>query len=79
MDFTLNEEQAAIRDAARDFAQNVLKPGVIERDIEGKFDPELQKQMAEMGFMGMMVTPRIRWRGHGHGFLCPGHGRAFQS
>jgi len=32
--FELTEEQKAVRDAARDFAQNVLKPGVIERDRE---------------------------------------------
>ena len=32
MFFELSEEQKAVRDAARDFAQSVLKPGVIERD-----------------------------------------------
>ena len=34
MDFSLSEEHLMIRDAARDFANNELKPGVIERDIE---------------------------------------------
>ena len=37
MDFSLTEEQIMIRDAARDFANNVLKPGVIERDEKQKF------------------------------------------
>lgn len=58
MNFTLTEEQLAVRDAARDFAQNVLKPGVIERDEHQKFPTEEVKQMAELGFLGMMVDPK---------------------
>ena len=57
MNFELTEEQIAVRDAARDFAQNVLKPGVIERDNEQRFPAEEIKQLAELGFMGMMVSP----------------------
>tara|TARA_R110002124_G_scaffold277321_5_gene448568 strand:- start:3568 stop:4707 length:1140 start_codon:yes stop_codon:yes gene_type:complete len=55
MDFDLNEEQLAIKEAASDFAQTVLLPKVIERDIQCEFPKELVAQMAEMGFMGMMV------------------------
>lgn len=58
MNFDLTEEQIAVRDAARDFAQNVLKPGVIERDREQKFPVEEIKQLGELGFMGMMVDPK---------------------
>lgn len=58
MNFDLTEEQIAVRDAARDFAQNVLKPGVIERDNLQKFPAEQVKQLAELGFMGMMVDPK---------------------
>ena len=58
MDFALNEEQLAVQQAARDFAQNVLKPGVIERDREMKYPADEVRQMAEMGFMGMMVPPK---------------------
>jgi len=58
MNFDLTEEQIAVRDAARDFAQNVLKPGVIERDTEQRFPKEEIKQLAELGFMGMMVDPQ---------------------
>ncbi|MFZ1686717.1 MAG: acyl-CoA dehydrogenase [Flavobacteriales bacterium] len=55
MNFDLTEEQLAVRDAARDFAQNVLKPGVIERDREQKFPTAEIKQLGELGFLGMMV------------------------
>lgn len=58
MHFELTEEQIAVRDAARDFAQNVLKPGVIERDEEQRFPVEEMKQLAELGFLGMMVDPK---------------------
>lgn len=58
MEFELSEEQLAVKEAARDFAQNVLKPGVIERDTEQRFPTEEIKQLAELGFMGMMVDPK---------------------
>lgn len=57
MNFELTEEQIAVKEAARDFAQNVLKPGVIERDRDQRFPAEEVKQLAELGFMGMMVSP----------------------
>lgn len=58
MNFTLNEEQLAVREAARDFTQRVLKPGVIERDKHMTYPTEQVKQMGELGFMGMMVDPK---------------------
>ncbi len=58
MDFNLTEEQIMIRDAARDFAQNELLPGVIERDEKQQFPAEQIKQMGELGFLGMMVDPK---------------------
>jgi len=58
MNFDLTEEHIAVRDAARDFAQNVLKPGVIDRDEEQRFPVEEMKQLAELGFLGMMVDPK---------------------
>jgi alkylation response protein AidB-like acyl-CoA dehydrogenase len=58
MNIELTEEHLAVRDAARDFAQNVLKPGVIDRDEEQRFPKEEIKQLGELGFMGMMVDPK---------------------
>ena len=63
MDFQLTEEQLAVRDAARDFTQNVLKPGVIERDEKQQFPAEEVKQLGELGFMGMMVDPKYNGSG----------------
>jgi alkylation response protein AidB-like acyl-CoA dehydrogenase len=58
MNFKLTEEQLMIQQAAKDFAQTELLPGVIERDEFSKFPAEQIKKMAELGFMGMMVDPK---------------------
>ena len=58
MNFELSEEHKMIRDAARDFAQTELLPGVIERDEAQKFPTEQIKKLGELGFLGMMVDPK---------------------
>jgi alkylation response protein AidB-like acyl-CoA dehydrogenase len=63
MNFQYTEEQLAVRDAAREFAQTELLPGVIERDTEAKFPKEQVKKMGELGFMGMMVDPKYQGGG----------------
>ncbi|MCI0448998.1 MAG: acyl-CoA dehydrogenase [Chlorobi bacterium] len=63
MDFNFTEEQIAIRDTARDFAQNEIAPSSIERDIKAEFPHEIVKKLGGFGFMGMMVPPE--WGGAG--------------
>jgi len=58
MNFELTEEHLNVQQAARDFAQNELLPGVIERDELGKFPLEYIRKLGELGFMGMMVDPK---------------------
>lgn len=55
--FNLTEEHLAVKEAARQFAQNELKPGVIERDSKMQYPYEQVRKMAELGFLGMMVSP----------------------
>ncbi|MEP7253978.1 MAG: acyl-CoA dehydrogenase [Ginsengibacter sp.] len=57
MEFKLTEEQMMIRQAARDFAINECLPGVIERDELQKFPREQVMKLADLGFMGMMISP----------------------
>jgi alkylation response protein AidB-like acyl-CoA dehydrogenase len=57
MHFQLTEEHLMIQQAARDFARNECLPGVIERDEQQKFPKEQIKKLAELGFLGMMVSP----------------------
>jgi len=58
MDFSLTEEHLMVRDAARDFAQTELLPGVIERDNAQTFPDSLVRKMGELGFLGIMVDPK---------------------
>ena len=55
--FHLTEEHLAVQEAARNFAQNELKPGVIERDSKGIYPYEQVRTMGELGFLGMMISP----------------------
>ena len=58
MDFKLSEEHLMIQQAAKDFAESELLPGVIERDEAQEFPSEQVKKMGELGFMGMMVDEK---------------------
>ena len=58
MNFELTQEHKMIRDAARDFAQTELLPGVIERDENQSFPTEQVRQLGQLGFLGMMVDPK---------------------
>jgi len=58
MNFTFTEEHLNVQQAARDFAQTELLPGVIERDEHQKFPMEQIKKLGELGFLGMMVDPK---------------------
>ena len=58
MKLNLSEEHLMIQKSARDFAQQELLPGVIERDENQKFPTEEVKKMGQMGFMGMMTSTK---------------------
>ncbi len=68
MQFELTEEQMAVKEAARDFTQQELLPGVIDRDREMKYPKDQVRRMAEMGFLGMMVSPE--YGGGGMDTMC---------
>jgi alkylation response protein AidB-like acyl-CoA dehydrogenase len=55
--FNLTEEHLAVKEAARQFAQNELKAGVIERDSKMQYPYEQVRKMGELGFLGMMIAP----------------------
>ena len=57
MNIKLTEEQISVQGAAREFARTVCKRGVIQRDTTMHYPYDEVKQMAELGFMGMMVDP----------------------
>mgnify|MGYP006134268191 CR=1 FL=1 len=58
MNFTLSSEHKLIQETAREFANNELLNGVIDRDENKEFPTKQVKMMGEMGFLGMMVDPK---------------------
>ncbi len=55
MDFRLTDEQQMMRETARRFAEERVKPGAAERDRTHEFPVELLKECAELGFMGVAI------------------------
>ena len=53
MDFNLSTEQQMIQRTIREFANEVVAPGAIERDRTNEFPVEIFKQLSEMGMMGL--------------------------
>lgn len=58
IDFNLTEEQLAVQAAARELAQKSMKPGVIDRDRDMTYPKDQVREMAELGFLGMMTDPQ---------------------
>jgi len=58
MNFEFTEEQLLIKQAAKDYAERELIQDVLERDAKAEFPAKHIKNLAELGFMGMMVDPK---------------------
>jgi butyryl-CoA dehydrogenase len=63
IDFELTDEQRLVRDTARDFADREIAPRARDNDREERFDTELVGKLAEMGFLGAIVSEEYGGRG----------------
>ena len=59
MDFTLSEEQVAVQDMARRFADEELAPKAAGIDASEDFDMETYRRMGELGFFSMMMPESV--------------------
>jgi glutaryl-CoA dehydrogenase (non-decarboxylating) len=66
MDFELNEEQSAMQQVAREFAQKEIAPTIEHDEKEHRFRPELVRKMAELGFFGCVIPEEYGGNGAGH-------------
>ncbi len=66
----LTEDERMVRDTARDFAQDYLKPRVREAYAQEKFDPELIPQMGKLGMLGPTIPEE--YGGAGLGYVAYG-------
>jgi alkylation response protein AidB-like acyl-CoA dehydrogenase len=57
MNFDFTEDHLMIQLSAKEFAEEAIAPSSVERDINAEFPAGIVKQMGELGFMGMMVSP----------------------
>lgn len=55
MDFRLNDDQQAMRDAVRDFCDNEIAPKAATRDEEGRFEEGLVEKLSSMGLFGTYI------------------------
>ena len=63
IDFELTDEQRLIRETARDFTNNEIVPRARENDRNERFDLELVQMLADMGFLGAIVSEEYGGRG----------------
>jgi hypothetical protein len=66
MEFELTEEQISVQEAARDFTQRELLPGVIDRDREMKYPTEQVKMMGEIGISRYDGSTGVWWWRNGY-------------
>jgi alkylation response protein AidB-like acyl-CoA dehydrogenase len=66
VDFAFTEEQLAIRDTARRFAEEVVSPGVEEWDESQRFPREVMAKAAELGFLGVIFPEELGGAGLGY-------------
>ena len=82
IDFELTDEQRLVRDTAREFADNEILPRARDNDRSGRFDTELVRKLAEIGFIGPILPEEYGGRGidyRTYGLIVEEIGRADSS
>jgi len=82
IDFELTDEQRLIRDTAKEFADSEIAPRARQNDREGRFDTELVKKLADIGFIGPILPEEYGGRGidyRTYGLIVEEIGRADSS
>lgn len=58
MNFDFTEDQLIIKESAKEFAQAEIAPSAVQRDINAEFPAEIVKKLGELGFLGMIISPK---------------------
>jgi alkylation response protein AidB-like acyl-CoA dehydrogenase len=66
MNFQLSEEQKLIAESARDFAEQYIRPHIMEWDETQHFPEDVLKKAGEMGFMGIFIPEEYGGSGMGY-------------
>ena len=62
----LTEEERMVRDTARDYAQEKLFPRVLAANREGNFNPDILREMGELGLIGSTIPQEYGGAGLGY-------------
>ena len=82
IDFELTDEQRLIQETAREFADKEIVPRARENDRHERFDTEMVAKLAEMGFLGPIISEEYGGRGidyRTYGLIVEEIGRADSS
>jgi alkylation response protein AidB-like acyl-CoA dehydrogenase len=66
MNFDYNETQAMIASSIREFAEQHIRPNIMEWDEAQHFPVDLFKRLGEMGYMGVLVPEELGGSGLGY-------------
>ena len=66
LDQQLSDEERMVRDTARQFSRDVLLPRVTEDFREERFDPEVMRQMGQLGLLGATIPAEYGGAGVNH-------------
>ncbi len=70
IDFTLTEEQQAVANLARNWAQKEVRPNIKEWDVRHEFNRDIKRQMTELGLLGLTIPSR--YGGTGQDYIALG-------
>lgn len=70
VDFTITEEQQAVMSLVRNWAQKEIQPKIKEWDERHEFNPDIRRQMAELGLLGLTIPSR--YGGTGQDYIALG-------
>lgn len=54
----LNEDDRMVMETARDYAQTKLEPRALKGNQEEYFDPDIAKEMGDLGLLGAYIDPK---------------------
>src|SRR5262245_54392840 len=66
MEFSFSEELLEIKRIVRDFAEKEIRPHVMEWDEQQIFPRDILKQLAELGFLGVLIPTEYGGAGLGY-------------
>jgi len=66
MDFRLTEEQKALKESIRHFAEKEIRPLIKEADEKGEWPVSLTRKLGEMGLLGIIIPPEYDGAGYSH-------------